>query len=360
MELSHLNANTDRNRPQSPTVSVVIPTLNEERNLPHVFAKLPSMITEVIVVDGGSKDRTVEVARQLRPDAVIVQQTRKGKGNALAVGFGACTGDIIVMIDADGSTDPGEIPLFVEKLINGDHFVKGSRFNHGGHSHDITKLRKLGNDGLNMVVNVLFKTNFTDLCYGYNAFWRDVVPALDLPDVGLPQPADGSKLWGDGFEIETMINIRAVAEKLNVGEVGSTEHERIHGESNLNTFRDGFRVLRTIFSEYGRMRRHRGAGKPPFVEGLQVAPAPRNAGPALSTPVGNRHPADPRRDNGHLNRGTGTRRSEDINQIRRSPLDDLGAQPTQDLSAARARLFDDLGNRQTQDINALRRSSLDD
>src|SRR5689334_4020461 len=259
MELSH---NTLGNGFQSPTVSVVIPALNEERNLPHVFAALPAGITEVILVDGGSIDRTVAVARELRPDVVVVQQTRKGKGNALACGFAASTGDIIVMIDADGSTDPREIPLFVRQLVDGADFVKGSRFSHGGHSHDITPLRKLGNDGLNLVVNVLFGTKFTDLCYGYNAFWRGVVPALGLPDTRLPQPAGGAKLWGDGFEIETMINIRAAAQGLRVGEVGSIEHERIHGQSNLNTFRDGFRVLRTIFSEYGRMRRRRAATPP--------------------------------------------------------------------------------------------------
>src|ERR1700712_662883 len=115
MEFSAPPTNTPRNGTSSPTVSVVIPALNEERNLPHVFAKLPATVTEVIVVDGGSVDRTVEVARELRPGVVIVQQTRTGKGNALACGFAACTGDIIVMIDADGSTDPGEIPLFVEK-----------------------------------------------------------------------------------------------------------------------------------------------------------------------------------------------------------------------------------------------------
>jgi len=255
--------NTASNDFSSPTVSVVIPALNEERNLPHVFAKLPANISEVIVVDGGSVDRTVAVARELRPDVVIVQQTRTGKGNALACGFAACTGDIIVMIDADGSTDPGEIPLFVAQLVAGADFVKGSRFdkNKGGFSHDITPLRKLGNDGLNLVVNVLFGTSFTDLCYGYNAFWRHVVPTLQLPATTLPRPVDGSKLWGDGFEIETMINIRAAADGLNVGEVGSVEHARIHGESNLNTFRDGFRVLRTIFSEYGRMRRQRKSGR---------------------------------------------------------------------------------------------------
>jgi glycosyltransferase involved in cell wall biosynthesis len=260
MQLSTTSGNTASNGQSSPTVSVVIPTLNEERNLPHVFAKLPQGIDEVIVVDGGSLDRTVAVARELRPDVVIVQQTRTGKGNALACGFAACTGDIIVMIDADGSTDPAEIPSFVAQLVAGADFVKGSRFDKGGHSHDITPLRKLGNDGLNLVVNVLFGTRFTDLCYGYNAFWRRVVPTLALPDPALPRPTDGSKLWGDGFEIETMINIRAAADGMKVGEVGSVEHARIHGESNLNTFRDGFRVLRTIFSEYGRMRRRRRDG----------------------------------------------------------------------------------------------------
>ncbi|GIM93985.1 glycosyltransferase family 2 protein [Paractinoplanes toevensis] len=260
MELSSNGGNTYGDEGLSPTVSVVIPAMNEERNLPHVFAALPEGVTEVILVDGGSVDRTVAVALELRPDVKVVHQTRKGKGNALACGFAACSGDIIVMIDADGSTDPGEIPLFVKQLVDGADFVKGSRFSNGGHSHDITSLRKLGNDGLNIVVNVLFGTRFTDLCYGYNAFWRSVVPVLDLPDTRLPQPADGSKLWGDGFEIETMINIRAAADGMKVGEVGSIEHARIHGESNLNTFRDGFRVLRTIFSEYGRMRSQRRKG----------------------------------------------------------------------------------------------------
>jgi glycosyltransferase involved in cell wall biosynthesis len=293
----------------SPTVSVVIPALNEERNLPHVFAKLPAGISEVIVVDGGSVDRTVEVARELRPDVVIVQQTRTGKGNALACGFAACTGDIIVMIDADGSTDPAEIPLFVEQLLAGADFVKGSRFDKGGRSHDITPLRKLGNDGLNMVVNVLFGTRFTDLCYGYNAFWRRVVPSLQLPATTLPRPLDGSKLWGDGFEIETMINIRAAVDGMKVGEVGSVEHARIHGETNLNTFRDGFRVLRTIFSEYARMRRQRQIAR----RGTDVIVHQRPAAGAIrpragelvgvvtrTTPAASAHPTDVRPHVNHL------------------------------------------------------------
>jgi glycosyltransferase involved in cell wall biosynthesis len=329
MQLSTPSGNTPSNGQSSPTVSVVIPTLNEERNLPHVFAKLPDGIDEVIVVDGGSRDRTVAVARELRPDVVIVQQTRTGKGNALACGFAACTGDIIVMIDADGSTDPAEIPSFIAELIGGADFVKGSRFDKGGHSHDITKLRKLGNDGLNLVVNVLFGTRFTDLCYGYNAFWRRVVPTLALPDPTLPRPTDGSKLWGDGFEIETMINIRAAADGMKVGEVGSIEHARIHGQSNLNTFRDGFRVLRTIFSEYGRMRRQRRGGARDNGVILHQHPT---AAPATTVPVRalnkvvNRPPAgvtpagDPRQHVAHLNRGlrrddVGTRRTDDIKAL---------------------------------------------
>ena len=330
MQLSTTSGNTPSNGQPSPTVSVVIPTLNEERNLPHVFAKLPDGIDEVIVVDGGSRDRTVAVARELRPDVVIVQQTRTGKGNALACGFAACTGDIIVMIDADGSTDPAEIPSFVAELVAGADFVKGSRFDKGGHSHDITKLRKLGNDGLNLVVNVLFKTRFTDLCYGYNAFWRRVVPTLALPDPALPRPTDGSKLWGDGFEIETMINIRAAADGMKVGEVGSIEHARIHGQSNLNTFRDGFRVLRTIFSEYGRMRRQRRTGSQGTGVILHQHPTatPANTAPmhALNKvvnrpPVAGVTPAgDPRQHVAHLNRGlrrddVGTRRTDDIKAL---------------------------------------------
>jgi glycosyltransferase involved in cell wall biosynthesis len=252
--------------------------------------------------------RTVEVARELRPDAVIVQQTRTGKGNALACGFAACTGDIIVMIDADGSTDPAEIPLFVAELVAGADFVKGSRFAAGGHSHDITPLRKLGNDGLNVVVNVLFGTRFTDLCYGYNAFWRRVVPALQLPATTLPRPVDGGKLWGDGFEIETMINIRAAVDGMKVGEVASVEHARIHGETNLNTFRDGFRVLRTIFSEYGRMRRRRTiARRGTDVIVHQRRPAvPRTAELIdvvnRNTPAASAHPTDVRPHLNHLNR----------------------------------------------------------
>lgn len=228
-----------------PSVSVIIPALNEARNLPHVAQRMPAGIDEIVVVDGGSVDDTVAVARQLWPDAVHIQQTRKGKGNALACGFAAASGDIIVAIDADGSTDPAEIPRFVGALLAGADFAKGSRFIAGGGSVDITRIRRAGNWGLNALVNILFSATYSDLCYGYNAFWRYCLDVIDLPDSTTREPQ-----WGDGFEIETMVNVRAVARGLTIAEVHSHEANRIHGESNLNAVRDGLRVLRTICSEF--------------------------------------------------------------------------------------------------------------
>jgi glycosyltransferase involved in cell wall biosynthesis len=229
-------------------VSVVIPALNEARNLEHVFAALPAGLHEVIVVDGHSTDGTPEIARQLLPSARVITQTRKGKGNALACGFAAVTGDIIVMIDADGSTHPAEIPAFVAALTQGADFAKGSRFAPGGGSSDITRLRRLGNRALGIVVNAMFGTSYSDLCYGYNAFW-----ARHLPIFGLAPDSPGQQpVWGDGFEIETLLNLRAATAGLTIAEVPSFEHDRIHGTSNLNTFRDGQRVLRTIVTERWR------------------------------------------------------------------------------------------------------------
>lgn len=226
-----------------PRVSVVIPTFNEAKNLPHVFSRLPADLHEVIIVDGRSVDDTVEVAQQLRPDVVIVRQNRKGKGNAMACGFAAVTGDVIVMLDADGSADPQEIPLFVAALTNGADFAKGTRFAKGGGSNDITAVRAWGNRWLNRFANALFGTGYTDLCYGYNAFWRHCLPALELSADG---EAMDAKLWGDGFEIETIINTRMAKARMRITEIPSFEFARLHGQSNLNTWRDGFRVLRAL------------------------------------------------------------------------------------------------------------------
>jgi glycosyltransferase involved in cell wall biosynthesis len=223
------------------TISVVIPALNEAENLPYVLPRIPVWVHEVLLVDGYSTDGTVDIARRLRSDIRIVRQKGHGKGAALRSGFAAARGDIIVMLDADGSTDPAEIPLFVGALLAGADFVKGSRFLQGGGTADMPFYRRLGNLGFTLGVRLLFGGVYSDLCYGYNAFWRRVLPYLQL--------------YGDGFEIETIMNVQALRAGLKVVEVPSFEAERVHGEGRLRTLPDGWRVLKTIVRE--RLRSHR-------------------------------------------------------------------------------------------------------
>ena len=248
----------------TPPVSVVIPAMNEAANLPHVFATLPSWIHEVVLVDGHSTDRTVEVARELRPDVKVVTQDGHGKGDALISGFAACTGEIIVMVDADGSADGREIVSYVSALVSGADFAKGSRFANGGGTDDMTPIRKLGNRVLCGLVNAKFGARYTDLCYGYNAFWRHCLDHIALDCAG--------------FEVETLMNIRVVKAGLRVQEIPSHEHLRIHGASNLRAVRDGLRVLRVILRERGTRPRRR--SRP------AVLAAAANAGAAIGTGVG--------------------------------------------------------------------------
>jgi glycosyltransferase involved in cell wall biosynthesis len=219
----------------APTVSVVIPVKNEARNLPAVFDSLPAWINEVVLIDGQSVDDTVAVAKECCPDIKIVRQMGEGKGDALRVGFAACTSDIIVMIDGDGSTDGAEIVRFVAALVAGADYAKGSRFSNSGGSDDITPHRRLGNRILCGLANLALGTRYTDLCYGYNAFWARHLPTLRLNCIG--------------FEVETMMNIRAARAGLRVQEIPSHERRRIHGRSNLHVMEDGWRILKVIVVE---------------------------------------------------------------------------------------------------------------
>jgi glycosyltransferase involved in cell wall biosynthesis len=255
---------TQRDWLKGRAVSVVIPTLNEAPNLPYVIPQIPTWVHEVVLVDGRSTDDTVGTARGLWPNYHIVMkerrrrqvplpeaqqerrqrgitlrvvtQERRGKGAALQAGFAAATGDIIVMLDADGSTAPQEIAAFVGALLAGADFAKGSRFLRGAGTADMPFYRKVGNWSFVVLVRCLFGGRFTDLCYGYNAFWAWTVPLL--------------RLDGDGFEIETMMNLRALQLGLKITEVSSFEAERIYGVGRLRTIPDGWRVLKTIIREW--------------------------------------------------------------------------------------------------------------
>ena len=226
-------------------VSVVIPALNEAANLPHVLPLISSDVHEVILVDGKSTDGTADVARRLLPRIRLVEQHGPGKGSALRSGFSAATGEIIVMLDADGSTDPREIPRFIDALTSGADLVKGSRFLRGGGTADMPFYRKLGNAVFVRSVRLLFGGMSTDLCYGYSAFWARILPQIQLDAAG--------------FEIETQMALRARWAGLRVEEVPSFEACRINGTSNLRTIPDGWRVTKQILRERFRSPITRGS-----------------------------------------------------------------------------------------------------
>jgi glycosyltransferase involved in cell wall biosynthesis len=182
------NLGERKNAPHIVKVSVIIPTLNEADNLPLVLPYIPlDMIHEVILVDGGSIDRTIEVAKRLMPSIRVIIEPRRGKGLALRKGYEAASGDILIVLDADGSNDPWEIPRF---LLEGADFAKGSRFADQGGTTDMPRIRVLGNSAFVILVNLFFGCKFSDLCYGYHAFWRYCLDLINLSDV-------------DGFEIDT-------------------------------------------------------------------------------------------------------------------------------------------------------------
>jgi hypothetical protein len=226
------------------TLSVVIPTLNEADNVGRVLREL-HRFDDIVLVDGMSTDGTVELARAARPDVRVIQRPPRGKGDALRAGFAAATGDVIVIMDADGSMDPGEVQLFMATMALGFDLVKGSRMACGGGSHDLTTIRLLGNAALCHLANVLFHTHWTDLCYGYLAFRRDCLPRMALT--------------ASGFEIESQILGSAAIAGMRIAEVPSIEMPRFAGESHLNARRDGTRILKTMLAARFAPRARRSA-----------------------------------------------------------------------------------------------------
>lgn len=218
-----------------PKITALICTLNEEENLQHVLPRIPDWVNEVILVDGHSTDRTVEVATELRPDIRVLYQPGKGKGDALKYGFKHACGDIIVTLDADGATDPEEISEFIEPLLNGYDFVKGTRFLNK-HSLKMSFHRRFGNRVLATAANVLHGTKYTDVCSGYNAFWKKSI--------------DKVSLLSDGFELEQEMNVKIKKAGLSVIEVPcSNSKGRITGGSKVSIWKQGLKDLMIIIRE---------------------------------------------------------------------------------------------------------------
>ena len=197
-----------------------------------VLDKIPEWVDEILLVDGHSTDSTVQVATTVLPRIKVLYQPKKGKGDALRCGFKNASKDVIVTLDADGATDPQDIAKFIESLLEGFDFAKGSRY--------LVKLpamkaphRIFGNLLITGIFNVLYGVQFTDLCSGYNAFWRKAVERVDLSS-------------NDCFEDEPLLIAKVKKAGLRIVEVGHLDLGRIGGESKSPSWRQGFKAFKTI------------------------------------------------------------------------------------------------------------------
>jgi glycosyltransferase involved in cell wall biosynthesis len=207
-----------------PKVTVLICTLNEVENLPHVLPKIPDWVEEIVIVDGNSTDGTVELAKRLCPRARLVFQHGKGKGVALRCGLAQASGNVVITLDADGETDPVDIPRFLDALMGGYDFAKGSRLANG-RPRQMPAYRWFGNKLLALTFNLLYGTRFTDICSGYNALWRSHF-------LGLP-------ITYDNCEAEQQMLARAKMAGMKIVEVPHSTNGRIAGSSKVSGIKQG-------------------------------------------------------------------------------------------------------------------------
>jgi glycosyltransferase involved in cell wall biosynthesis len=220
-------------------VTVVIPARNEEETLPQVLAdlnktisELPKYDFEVICVDDGSTDATAHIARSF--GARVVENPRKpGKGMALRAGFEAAKGDILVMMDADYSHRPEEIPRLLAALHDGVGLVIGSRV--VGGSEEYTHVRALGNVFLSAALGICTGRYLSDALNGLKAFRREVFTDFEYTS--------------RAFEIEVEIIANTLRKGLRVIEVSSHERARAGGEMKSRVIRHGTRFLARIIWE---------------------------------------------------------------------------------------------------------------
>jgi glycosyltransferase involved in cell wall biosynthesis len=225
------------------SVSLIVPALNEADGLRCILPRIPGDVDELLIIDGHSGDDTADVVAKLAPNALLVRQAGRGKGDALKTGLALATGEIIITMDADGSMNPEDIPSFIAQLRSGCDFVKGSRVLPGAGSDDFTRVRRAGNTWLTWLANIVFGSAYTDLTFGFNGYWHSTVAHLGL--------------LADGFEFEIQLALRAATVGMRTGEVPTHEPPRVGGVSKLHPIRDGLAILKIILAEASPRRASR-------------------------------------------------------------------------------------------------------
>jgi len=216
-----------------PTVSVVIPTLNEEESIGKVLSAIPDeLVDEVLVVDGSS-DMTARIAKRF--GARVIREPRRGYGRALQTGIENATGDIVVYIDGDLTYDPSDIIKLIGPVQDGNlDGVLGNRFLGDGNRRSMPFPNRLGNRVLSTVFRLIFRTEINDTQCGMRAFVRQVLLKHRCSNLGMAYVTEQlAKLVKSGYR---------------VGEVPISYRPRV-GQSKLHPFRDGFTILWTMFRE---------------------------------------------------------------------------------------------------------------
>jgi len=219
-------------------VTLIIPTRNEEGCIGKVLQEVPKkLIQQIIVVDGHSTDNTLkEVKKNLRSKDLVFTQKGMGYGAAFIEGFAKAKGDIIIMMDADGSHNPADIPFMLNKIKEGYEYVMASRYAVGGKSFDDTFIRWFGNQLFTKLTNIIHNMHVTDSLYLFTAIDKDKLNKLDLQS--------------PSFEFCTEIIVKASRAGLRFAEVPAIERARYNGKSKVNAFWHGLKILKMVLNKY--------------------------------------------------------------------------------------------------------------
>ena len=218
-------------------VTVIIPTRNEEGCIGSLIREIPKKyVDEIVVIDGHSTDNTREEAKGADTKTKVFLQRGWGYGGAVQQGAKHARGDILILMDADGSMNPNAIPQLLKKADEGYEYVMGSRYINGSKSEDDTIIRYIGNKFFTWLTNIIHKTNVTDSLYTYNA-----IPKKSFLKI---------KAKSKGFEYCTEILVRAKMAGLKFAEVPAPERARSCGKTKVNAFWHGLKILTMILRKY--------------------------------------------------------------------------------------------------------------
>lgn len=218
-------------------VTLLVPVINELEGMKAVMPRVrPEWVQEVLVIDGGSTDGSVEYARE-QGWRVLLQKSR-GITYAYQEAVPQATGDVIIPFSPDGNSVPEAIPALLDKMREGHDMVIASRYLPGARSEDDDALTALGNRLFTGMINLLFGGGYTDSLVMFRAFRKEIVG--DFPP-GLPRAG-----------LEPILAIRCAKRGLKVAEIPADEPKRISGARKMHPFLNGLDILKLIFLEWRR------------------------------------------------------------------------------------------------------------